>query len=352
MKAFRLVDWGRAEIGDVPTPEPRQDQVLVRVAGAGVCGSDVHFLRMSAEEAPPWRPPFTLGHETAGWIEALGESVTGWSVGDPVIVYGGGGCGRCRACLETFETCCLQYPGPATPPAPGLGLDGGMAEYLLVRHSRHLVALGDLDPRTAAPLADAGMTAYNAVRRSIGKLAPGTTAVVIGAGGVGLMATQILRALTAAQIIVLDLDAAKLEQAVAAGADATALFDVGAEGTIGEAAAAGVTAVLDCVGTQPTADLATRLVTNRGDLTLIGIGGATVPVAFGSMAWDVSVSIPFGASKLDLVDVVALARAGRAGLPTEICPLSKAQQTIERLARGEIRGRAVLNPAAPGTARP
>jgi propanol-preferring alcohol dehydrogenase len=348
MRAFRIVDWGRAELVDVPVPVPRDDQVLLRVAGAGVCGSDAHMLRMTAGQAP-FTPPMTLGHEIAGWVETTGSAVTGWTHGDPVVVYGDGGCGRCRACLASFETCCLQYPGPLAAPGPGIGLDGGMAEFVLVR-SKQLVALGGLDPKTAAPLADAGMTAFNAVRRSIAKLAPGTTAVVIGAGGVGLMVTQVLLATTAARVVVVDRDAGSLQLAQDMGA-ATVLAgdasghdggDVRAEVT--DAGGGRATAVIDCVGAQATVDLAVALVENRGDLTLVGIAGGVAGVGFGTTAWDVSVSVPFGGSKRDLLDVVALAQRGQAGLPTEIHPLAEAQQTIDRLARGEVRGRAVLDP--------
>ena len=136
--------------------------------------------------------PFTLGHENAGWVETMGPGATGFAPGDPVIVYGPWGCGLCMNCRQGMENYC-QTPGKPSPGGLG-GTDGGMAEYLLVPSTRYLIPLGDLDPREAAPLTDAGLTSYHAVKRSVHLLGPGSTAVVIGAGGLGQMAIQVLNA--------------------------------------------------------------------------------------------------------------------------------------------------------------
>src|SRR5215207_2250731 len=193
MRALRLLEWkSEPELVDIDEPEPGPGQVVVKVGAAGACHSDLHLMHDFDAGALPWGPPFTLGHENAGWVHALGAGVASVEVGQPVAVYGPWGCGRCERCRLGAENYCEN---PAAAPVPGggggLGLDGGMAEYLLVHDARHLVALPDgLDPVHAAPLTDAGLTPYHAVRRSWPKLAPGTTAVVIGVGGLGHVGVQ------------------------------------------------------------------------------------------------------------------------------------------------------------------
>ena len=173
-------------------PEPGAGQVLLKIGGAGACHSDLHILEAPPKPGPA-RAPFTLGHENAGWVEKLGSGATGFAVGDPVIVYGPWGCGLCLNCRVGRENYC-QNPGDTR--AGGLGSNGGMAPYFLVPSTRFLIPFGTLDPREAAPLSDAALTSYHAVKRSVHLLGPGSTAVVIGAGGLGQMAIQILRVLS------------------------------------------------------------------------------------------------------------------------------------------------------------
>src|SRR5690606_32232660 len=160
-------------------------EVLIKVGGAGACHSDVHLMDEFDAGVVPWNPPFTLGHENAGWVETLGAGVTGLEVGQPVAVYGPWGCGTCSRCLLGVETYCENVMAAPVPGGGGgLGLDGGMAEYMLVKSSRFLVPLPDgLDPVHAAPLTDAGLTPYHAIKRSLPLLTPDSTAVVIGVGG-------------------------------------------------------------------------------------------------------------------------------------------------------------------------
>src|SRR4051794_39744591 len=154
MKALQLTAWKHdPELREVPDPHPGPGEVVVRIGGAGACHSDLHLMHDFHAGILPWAPPFTLGHENAGWVHELGAGVTGVEVGQPVAVYGPWGCGACPRCLLGIETYCEN---PAAAPAPGggggLGLDGGMAEYLLVRAARQLVPLPDgLEPVTAAP---------------------------------------------------------------------------------------------------------------------------------------------------------------------------------------------------------
>ncbi|MEU6770835.1 alcohol dehydrogenase catalytic domain-containing protein [Streptomyces sp. NPDC046759] len=239
-------------------PEPGAGQVLVKVAGAGACHSDLHIMQAPAPLPGFTDPPFTLGHENAGWVERLGPGVTGFEPGDPVIVYGSWGCGICANCRQGQENYCQKRAGEG----PGLrgGHDGGMAEYLLVPAARYLIPLGTLDPRQAAPLSDAGLTGYHAVKRSLHLLGPGSTAVVIGAGGLGQMTIQILRALSAATTVVaVDTDAGKLENAQRLGAEEALLSGDEAIARIRDMTEQqGAQLVLDMVGIDATLRMAAR----------------------------------------------------------------------------------------------
>ncbi len=223
MKALRLNAWKSDPVlEDVSVPEPSPGEVLVQVGGAGACHSDLHLMHEFEAGMLPWSPPFTLGHENAGWVHTLGSGVTGFEPGQPVAVVGAWGCGSCAHCRAGLETYCER---PDLAPVPGggsgLGLDGGMADYLLVPSARHLVALPDgLDPVQAAPLTDAGLTPYHAVRRSLPKLLPGSTALVVGGGGLGHLGVQVLKALTAARVIVVDPRSSARDLALGSGADA------------------------------------------------------------------------------------------------------------------------------------
>jgi propanol-preferring alcohol dehydrogenase len=163
MQSVRFVGVGRpAQIQEVPKPSPGAGQVLIQISGAGVCHSDLHVM----EEDLGFKPPFTLGHENAGWIAALGQGVMGFKEGDAVAVYGPWGCGRCHACQLSMENYCENW-AQIDGFGGGLGLDGGMAEYMLVPSARLLVPLGDLSPAKAAPLSDAALTHFHSRRRSM-----------------------------------------------------------------------------------------------------------------------------------------------------------------------------------------
>src|SRR5271170_5684592 len=210
MQAFQFVEWQKpGHLNEVSVPEPGPGQVLLKIGGAGACHSDLHLMEMPAG-LRSFKLPFTLGHENAGWVEKLGPGATGFAEGDPVIVYGPWGCGLCMNCRMGMENYC-EKPGGPTPGGLG-GFDGGMANYLLVPATRFLVPLDNLDPRDAAPLSDAALTSYHAIKRSLHVLGAGSTAVVIGAGGLGQMAIQVLRALSGATtVIAVDTSADKLE---------------------------------------------------------------------------------------------------------------------------------------------
>ncbi|MGW0768489.1 NAD(P)-dependent alcohol dehydrogenase [Streptomyces sp. NPDC002676] len=343
MRAFRLVEWQKPpELREVPVPEPGPGQVLVKVAGAGACHSDLHIM----EEPGPGSGeglPFTLGHENAGWVETLGPGVTGFAPGDPVIVYGPWGCGVCANCREGRENYCQVASGLGG----GLGgHDGGMAEYLLVPAARLLIPLGDLDPREAAPLTDAGLTSYHAVKRSLHLLGPGSTAVVIGAGGLGQMAIQILRALSAATVIVaVDTAADKLETAKRMGADEALLSGDEAVTRIKDMTRRqGAELVLDMVGVDPTLRTAAQVARVLGHLTIVGLGGGALPVNFFSPPHECSVASPYWGYLTELMEVITLAQQQKIKLLVEHFPLERAAEAYQLLHEGRIKGRAVIVP--------
>ena len=256
-------------------PEPGPGEVLVKVGGAGACHSDLHLLEAPAGTRS-FTLPFTLGHENAGWVETMGPGATGFAPGDPVIVYGPWGCGLCMNCRQGMENYC-QTPGKPSPGGLG-GTDGGMAEYLLVPSTRYLIPLGDLDPREAAPLTDAGLTSYHAVKRSVHLLGPGSTAVVIGAGGLGQMAIQVLKALASATTVVaVDTSEDKLKIAKNMGADEVLISGDDAVKRIKDITKGqGAELVLDLVGVNPTLTMAAQVSRVLGHLTIVGLGNAAL----------------------------------------------------------------------------
>ncbi|MFG2948463.1 NAD(P)-dependent alcohol dehydrogenase [Streptomyces adustus] len=346
MRAFQLLGWRQPpELREVPVPEPGPGQVLVKVGGAGACHSDLHILEAPAPLPGVTTPPFTLGHENAGWVERSGPGVTGFAPGDPVIVYGCWGCGVCANCRESRENYCQTLEGQG--PGLGGGHDGGMAEYLLVPAARYLIPLGTLDPRQAAPLSDAGLTSYHAVKRSLHLLGPGSTAVVIGAGGLGQMTIQILRALSAAATVVaVDTDAGKLQTAARMGADEALLSGDETIKRIKEITGQqGAQLVLDMVGVDPTLRMAAQVARTLGHLTIVGLGGAALPVNFSSPPHECSVASPYWGSLTELTEVITLARQEKIRMLVEHFPLERASEAYRLLRDGKIQGRAVITPS-------
>jgi alcohol dehydrogenase, propanol-preferring len=343
MRAFQFVEFQKpAELREVPVPEPGPGQVLIRIGGAGACHSDLHILEAPAGSRP-FKLPFTLGHENAGWVEKLGPGTTGFSHGDPVIIYGPWGCGLCMNCREGKENYC-QNPGDIQ--AGGLGTDGGMAPYLLVPSTRFLIPLGTLDPRETAPLTDAALTSYHAVKRSLHILGAGSTAVVIGTGGLGQMAIQILKALSAATtVIAVDTAADKLEIAKSMGADEGLLSGDAAVKRIKDIThGQGAELVLDMVGVNPTLTMAAQVSRVLGHLTIVGLGKAALPVNFSSPAKECSVASPYWGYISELMEVVDLAQAGKIKMLIEHFTLEQAGEAYHLLHEGKIRGRAVIIP--------
>lgn len=345
MKALRLLEWKHEpELVEVPEPEPGPGEVVIEVAGAGACHSDLHLMHDFEPGLLPWGPPFTLGHENAGYVHALGTGVVGFEIGEPVAVYGPWGCGHCRRCRLGMENYC-ERQAELGAPGGGLGRDGGMASYMVVPQARWLVPLGDLDPVAAAPLTDAGLTPYHAIKRSLHLLVPGSTAVVIGAGGLGHMAIQMLRDLSPATVVAVDSSDRARAAALPCGADHAVASGPEAVADIRELThGQGAEVVLDFVGVDATLALAAGVARPLGHLTIVGIGGGSLPLSFFSIGYEVSVATTYWGSLPELYEVIALAGAGRVRANVTTYPLSQAMSVYHQMRAGHLDGRAVILP--------
>jgi propanol-preferring alcohol dehydrogenase len=344
MQALQLTKWQHdPEFRDVAEPEPGPGEVVVRIGGAGVCHSDLHLLYEFPPDLLPVQPPFTLGHENAGWVHAIGAGATGLEVGQPVAVFGAWGCGHCIRCRQGVENYCVN--AATVGASGGLGRDGGMAPYLLVPSTRLVVPLGDLEPAAAAPLTDAGLTPYHAIRRSLPKLPPGSTAVVIGVGGLGHMGVQLLAAMTAAQIVAVDQRPEALELATASGADVTVTSGPDAAAAIRDATGGiGADVVLDFVGADATMQLGVEVARPLGDLTVVGIAGGSLPLGFFTVPYELSVQTTYWGSLVELMELLELAHRGVVKAECTTFSLADAPKAYAALKAGTLRGRAVVVP--------
>ncbi len=328
-------------IEEVPVPEPTGSEIRVRVAGCGVCHTDLHIARTSRIRV---ERPVTLGHEIAGWIEASGPDATAelrrarLHTDDPVLVFGGWGCGACGQCAAGEEQRCDRSR------SPGFQADGGYAEYLLVPHARHLVALGELDPVEAAPLADAGVTPWRAVQRATVWLQPGSRVLLIGLGGLGQFALQYLRRLPELTIAVRELSPDKLILAEQLGAD-LGILD-GDEELVELGLGGPADVVFDFVGNDQTIDYAVRNVAPGGLVSLVGEAGGRFEFGFDRVPVEASLQTTAWGSMADLREVVRLAKRGRIRWTVERMPLAAASEAHDRLAEGRVAGRIVLIPGS------
>lgn len=338
MKAIQYRTHGsRPELVEIDKPAPGPGEILLRVTAAGACHSD-EFIMAAPEGA--YELPLTLGHEGAGVVEELGPGTKGVEVGEAVLVYGPWGCGRCHFCAQGAENNCqngVVYPGISRP--------GSMAEYMIVPNPRSLVALGDLDPVECVSLTDAGLTPYHGIKPAVPRLVPGTTAVVIGAGGLGHMCIQLLRLMTAATVVALDIAEDKLELAKEVGAHHVMQSNAEAVTKIRElTGGAGATVVFDNVGAQPTLDLAKDMVAVDGEIVILGVAEGAIPVGYLTMPWDTSVRVVNWGTRSELIELVGLARTGALHMAVERFPIEDGLKVYERLHAGTLRGRGVVVP--------
>ena len=319
LKALVLREYGRPLVTeDRPAPQPVGDQVLVRVSAVGVCHTDVHIWE---GRIPLVRPPIVLGHEISGEAPGLGQ----------VVVYASWGCGACAACRAGEEQLC---PHGADA---GWVRDGGYADYVLVPSPRYLRPLKGVNPAVAAPLADAGITSYRAVRRSVPWLASSTRpmVVVIGVGALGQLAIQFLKLLADARIVAVDLLESKRDRALKLGAEQA----VGPDEMPSEARV-----VLDFVGSDSSLSSAVRIVEKTGLVVHIGESGGRFPFGLGAVPNESRFTTSIWGSAADLDAVLGYAQKGSLDLPVEEVPLSRATEALNRVRYGQVEGRLVLVP--------
>ena len=323
----------------LPVPEPSGSEVRVRVAGCGVCHTDLHIARTDRLRVTR---PVTLGHEIGGWLDAAGPDAgpllrrARIAADDAVLVFGGWGCGECRECSLGHEQRCERGT------SPGFQRDGGYAEHVLVPHPRYLVPLRQLDPVEAAPLADAGVTPYRAVVRAAQWLVPGARVLLIGLGGLGQFAIQFLRRLPDLTIAVRELDPDKLHLAAELGADLGLLAGDDSLVSLGLGGHADV--VFDFVGSDETLAYASRNVEPGGLISLVGEAGGHLSFGFDQPPVETFVTTTAWGSLDDLKEVVRLASRGRLRWSVERMPLRNARSAHDRLLAGRVRGRIVLVP--------
>jgi propanol-preferring alcohol dehydrogenase len=344
MLAYRLLKEQRQpEFQEVPEPHAGPGQVVVKVAGSGLCHTDFTVI---SRERSYWKdepPPFTLGHEIAGWVEELGSGVKGFRRGDAVAVNPSwASCGRCHMCRSGEENFCLYQKAIR---APGVGYDGGHAPYVLVPESRFLVPIGDLDPIEAAPLTDAGLTTYTAIKSALPVIYPGSTVVVIGIGGLGFYAVQLLRQLTGARIVAVATREARLKLALEYGADNAIKSGPEAADQIREITGGiGAAFVLDCVGVNDTLTTGVTMLSWRGRLAMVGAGGGSIPFDFFKVPPGAQLVTSLNGGGVALKEIVDMAALGRIKTLADRYPLSAVKQAYDDFKQGHLVGRAVVIP--------
>jgi propanol-preferring alcohol dehydrogenase len=328
---------------DRPEPRPGPGQAVVAVRGAGLCHSDLTVMGRPAD-SHPFPLPMVLGHELAGTVVEVAPGVTSVRVGDAVAGYGPRGCGACRPCMRGEVSYCRRRPAGLFP--PGLGADGALAEYVAV-DARDLHDASGIDPLQAAALTDAGLTAHHAVRRALGDQATYVdhTVVVIGVGGLGHAAVQLLSRAGVGTIVGVDVTEAKRLLATELGAThVLAADDDLVAHALGLTGGEGADVVLDFVASDATLAAAARMVAVGGVVSVVGVGSGVLPVAMHALPLGTRVDLPFWGSRADLHDVLGLARAGDLVLRVTPVGLDQAVAAYDRLQRGEILGRAVVRP--------
>jgi NAD+-dependent secondary alcohol dehydrogenase Adh1 len=341
MKAVRLHEYHQQPVVE-QTPEPTISgplDVIVKIGGAGVCRTDLHIIEGQWAQAMAPALPYTIGHENAGWIHEVGAAVTNVEVGDTVILHPTPTCGLCRACRAGDDMHCSEST------FPGLSHDGGMAEYLLTSARACVKLEPQTRPEDVAALADAGITAYHAVRKAIPLLYPGTTAVLIGAGGLGHIGIQCLAALTAAKIIVVDRNPDALKLAEQLGAHHTVVADGGQIDAVKDLTGGrGAEVVLDFVAEQGAEHDGFQMTGRAGSYFVIGYGGTVTIPTLDIISTERNIVGNIVGTYNDLAELMVLAQAGKVTLHTRTYALDDAVEALADLDAGRVRGRAILVP--------
>ncbi|MPZ88686.1 MAG: alcohol dehydrogenase catalytic domain-containing protein [Nitriliruptorales bacterium] len=341
MKAVRLHQYDeRPRVEDIAEPEVTGPfDVIVRIGGAGLCRTDLHIIEGQWAEKSGVELPYVLGHENAGWVSAVGSAVTNVDVGDTVIVHPLITCGLCRACRDGNDMHCENGA------FPGIDSDGGFAEYLKTG-ARSVVKLdASLAPADVAALADAGLTAYHAAKKAASLLYPGTRAVVIGAGGLGHIGIQSLRALTPAQLIVVDRSEQALKLAEECGAHQTVVADgTQVDQVLERTGGHGAEVVVDFVGEGGALEDAVKMLCRAGSHFVIGYGGTVQVSAIDIISTEINVVGNLVGTYNDLAELMTLAAEGQVTLHTQTYPLRAVNDAIDDLDHGRVQGRGILIP--------
>ena len=340
MKAVRIHGYHQQPVVD-DIPEPKISgplDVIVKIGGAGVCRTDLHIIEGQWEAAMNPSLPYVLGHENAGWVQEVGSAVTNVAPGDTVILHPTPTCGLCHACRAGNDMHCENSS------FPGLSHDGGMAEYLLTS-ARCCVKLDpSTQPKDVAALADAGITAYHAVRKALPLLYPGTSAVVIGAGGLGHIGIQCVAALSAASLIVVDRNPDALKLAEQLGATHTVVADGSHVAAVQDLTKGGANVVFDFVAEQGAENEGWAMTRRAGSYYVIGYGGELHIPTLDVIGTERNVIGNIVGTYNDLAELMVLAQAGKVTLHTRAYPLAQAPEALADLDAGRVRGRAILVP--------
>jgi NAD+-dependent secondary alcohol dehydrogenase Adh1 len=341
MRAVRVHRYHEdPSIDDIGEPKLQGPlDVIVRIGGAGVCRTDLHIIEGQWDELQHPDLPYVIGHENAGWVQEVAEGVTNVAVGDTVILHPQPSCGLCLACRAGRDMQCENAFFPGLD-----GHDGGMAEYMRTTARACVTLDPSTNPADVAALADAGITAYHAVRKALPLLHPGTTAVVQGAGGLGHIGIQCLRALSGTRIVVVDRNPAALELAGEIGADETVLADGNQVAAVQDLTGGGATVVLDFVAEQGAEMDGWNMTGPGGSYFVIGYGGELRIPTLDIVATERNVVGNIVGTYTDLAELMVLAQAGKVTLHTQQYPLERAVDALHDLDAGKVRGRAILVP--------
>ncbi|KAA0925389.1 NAD(P)-dependent alcohol dehydrogenase [Rhodococcus sp. IEGM 1401] len=341
MRAVQVVGYHRKlEMTEVPIPEVQGPlDVIVKIGGAGVCRTDLHILEGQWAEKSGVTLPYTIGHENAGWVHAVGSAVTNVTEGDKVILHPLVTCGLCRACRSGDDVHC------ETSDFPGIDTNGGYADYLRT-NARTVVKIDDsLEPSAVAALADAGLTAYHAAAKAARRLTPRDKCVVIGAGGLGHIGIQVLEALSPAELIVIDRNADAVKLALTLGADHAVVADGSQVDQIMELTGGfGAEVVLDFVGEGGSTAEGLAMTRRAGDYHVVGYGENIDVPTIDLISEEKNIVGNLVGSYNDLCDLMSLAARGAVNLHTQTYALDDFQSAIDDLDNGRVRGRAILVP--------
>ncbi|MBY4109460.1 NAD(P)-dependent alcohol dehydrogenase [Rhodococcus fascians] len=341
MRAVQVVGYHKnLEMTEVPIPEVQGPlDVIVRIGGAGVCRTDLHILEGQWAEKSGVTLPYTIGHENAGWVHAVGSAVTNVREGDKVILHPLVTCGLCRACRSGDDVHC------ETSDFPGIDTNGGYADYLRT-NARTVVKIDDsLEPSAVAALADAGLTAYHAAAKAARRLTPRDKCVVIGAGGLGHIGIQVLEALSPAELIVIDRNADAVKLALTLGADHAVVADGSQVDQVMELTGGfGAEVVLDFVGENGSTAEGLAITRRAGDYHVIGYGENVDVPTIDLVSAEKNIVGNLVGSYNDLCDLMSLAARGAVNLHTQTYALDDFQSAIDDLDNGRVRGRAILVP--------